>query len=77
MKSFLKTNVIKYALVLFSILTATQSFAQNVVDSDLSNGAGSNSGHSHTGFFIAIVLLLVLSVVLAYTNIGKSKSDSE
>ncbi|WP_423149562.1 hypothetical protein [Rubrolithibacter danxiaensis] len=71
MKSLFKKPAI--LIILFTLVSSANTFAQNAVDSDLSNLAGSNSGHDHTGMYIFIVLLLVLSVVVAYFGDNKKK----
>ena len=55
-----------FLTVLFATIFVFHSLAQNVVDSDISNSAGSNEGKDQLGMYIFIVLLLVLSVVVAY-----------
>jgi hypothetical protein len=54
------------SMMVFAVFFVMQSFATNPVDSDLSNSAGSNEGKDQLGMYIFIVLLLVLSVVVAY-----------
>jgi ABC-type branched-subunit amino acid transport system permease subunit len=54
--------------LVFAAFSITQSFAGYIADSDLSNSAGSNEGQNQTGMYIFIVLLLVLSVVVAYAK---------
>ena len=58
MKSLAKK--IFYTL-LFLGFTVTNSFAVNVADSDISNTAGSNSGHQNVSPFILVVLFLILA----------------
>ena len=64
----LKSSGIKksFFTILFAMIFVCRSAAQNVVDSDLSNSAGTNEGKDQLGMYIFIVLLLVLSVVVAY-----------
>jgi hypothetical protein len=52
--------------LLLMVVSIQNSSAINAVDSDLSNFAGSNEGRDQLGMYIFVVLLLVLSVVLAY-----------
>jgi hypothetical protein len=64
---FLKSGIAKkVSLILIFLTSVYSSFAINAVDSDLSNFAGSNEGRDQLGMYIFVVLLLVLSVVLAY-----------
>ncbi len=64
----LKSSGIKksFFTILFAMIFVCRSVAQNAVDSDLSNSAGTNEGKDQLGMYIFIVLLLVLSVVVAY-----------
>jgi hypothetical protein len=64
LKSFSAKKII--AALLLVVASMHNSFAINAVDSDLSNFAGSNEGRDQLGMYIFVVLLLVLSVVLAY-----------
>ena len=64
LKSFLTKTVT--LTLLFTGVSMFNSFAINAVDSDLSNYAGSNEGSDQVGMYIFVVLLLVLSVVMAY-----------
>lgn len=68
----------KAALSIFAILlTVFNSFAGNPVDSDMSNTAGTNSGNSHLEIYLFIVALLVLVVVVAYTQKGRNSAPEE
>ncbi|PWG82392.1 hypothetical protein DDR33_00540 [Pararcticibacter amylolyticus] len=58
MKSVLKK--VFYTL-LFLGFSVCNSFAVNVADSDISNTAGSNSGHINISPFILVVLFLLLA----------------
>lgn len=64
LKSFLNKKA--SLTFLFIVGSIYSSFAINAVDSDLSNFAGSNEGRDQLWMYIFVVLLLVLSVVLAY-----------
>lgn len=47
--------------ILFLGFSAYNSYAVNVADSDISNTAGSNSGHINVSPFILVVLFLLLA----------------
>lgn len=56
----------QYSLILVLAALVTPAFADNVVDSDLSNFAGTNAGHTQIGIYIFILLLLALAVFFAF-----------
>jgi hypothetical protein len=60
----------------FIAVSASSAFSQNAFDSDMSNSAGSNAGNEHTGFFICIVLFIILPIFVAYFGGKKKNSDS-
>lgn len=53
-------------------LGSVQAFAVNVADSDISNTAGSNSGHSNISPFILVVLFLLLAAFAPFYTSKKS-----
>ncbi len=61
-----------YTLV-FLGFSAGGSFAINVADSDLSNTAGSNSGHQNVSPFILVVIFLLLAATAPFYT--KKKKD--
>jgi len=56
----------QFGLTLLLALLVLPSFADNVVDSDLSNFAGTNAGHTQVGIYVFILLLLALAVFFAF-----------
>lgn len=70
MKSVIR--VFFYTL-LFVSAGLMNSFAVNAVDSDLSNTAGSNSGHINVSPFILVVVFLVLAATAPFYT--KRKRD--
>lgn len=66
----LKNILSSYKVVVFtliiSILSTVDTSARNVVDSDMSNTAGSNLGKSHLDIYLFIVGMLVLCLVIPY-----------
>ena len=56
----------QYGLVLVLAALVSPSFADNVIDSDLSNYAGTNAGHTQVGIYVFILLLLALAVFFAF-----------
>lgn len=64
----LKSSGIKksFFTVLFAMIFVFRAAATNVVDSDLSNSAGTNEGKDQLWMYLFIVSFLVLSVILAY-----------
>ncbi len=75
MKLYLK-NFKKFILTgAFTAVFTSSALAQNAFDSDSSNSAGSNAGNDHTGFFIFIVLLIILPIFVAY--FGGQKKNSK
>lgn len=52
--------------LLFMAFGAASSFAVNVADSDLTNTAGSNSGHQNISPFILVVLFLLLAATAPF-----------
>jgi len=53
-------------LTLLLAALVSPSFADNVVDSDQSNFAGTNAGHTQVGIYVFILLLLALAVFFAF-----------
>lgn len=47
--------------IAFLLAGVTNSFAVNVADSDISNTAGTNSGHSNIFPFLLVVIFLLLA----------------
>lgn len=58
-------NKVFYTLV-FLCFSVVNSFAVNVADSDISNTAGSNSGHQNIAPFILVVLFLLLAATAPF-----------
>ena len=56
----------------FILFAAYNSFALDVIDSDLSNSAGSNSGKDHAGMYFFICLFLVLAAIVPYLENKRS-----
>jgi len=56
----------QFSLTLLLAALVSPSFADNVIDSDLSNFAGTNAGHTQIGIYVFILLLLALAVFLAF-----------
>ncbi len=71
----LSKNVKTVCLTLvLSVMSAVSALANNPIDSDLSNTAGSNSGKSHLDIYLFIVALLVICVIIPYWE-DKRKSN--
>lgn len=70
-----------YKAVLFTLVltffNTLNTFAGNVIDSDMSNTAGSNLGNSHLDIYIFIIALLILCLVIPYwEDKQKAKKNS-
>lgn len=70
----MKTVVRKaFYTLLFLGFSVCSTFATNVADSDISNTAGSNSGHQNVSPFILVVLFLILAATAPFYT--KKKRD--
>lgn len=58
-----KAVIFTLALTVFNSLN---TFAGNVIDSDMSNTAGTNLGNSHLDIYIFIIALLILCLIIPY-----------
>lgn len=63
MKSLFKKALYTFLLIASS---AYNSFAINVVDSDLSNTAGSNRGHENLTIYVFIIIFLILAATAPF-----------
>ncbi|WP_040298909.1 hypothetical protein [Arcticibacter svalbardensis] len=72
-------SLFKKILYTFLLITSVSysSFAVNVVDSDLSNTAGSNSGHSNATIYAFIVIFLILAATAPFYDKKAKKSSNE
>ncbi|WP_069658573.1 hypothetical protein [Arcticibacter eurypsychrophilus] len=71
-------SLLKKLLYTFLLITSISysSFAVNVVDSDLSNTADSNSGHSNATIYAFIVIFLILAATAPfYDKKGKKNTN--
>ncbi|HXH98907.1 MAG TPA: LPXTG cell wall anchor domain-containing protein [Sphingobacteriaceae bacterium] len=66
---------IKYSLLFFAAIFLTHIIvhAQNVVDSDLSNNAGTNKNFSEQWWLFGIIGLIVLVILVAYSRKKRRK----
>ena len=63
----MKLLVNKYLLLLITgLISSLNVFAQNVVDSDLSNNAGTNKNFSGEWWLFGVIGLVVLVFLVAY-----------
>jgi hypothetical protein len=74
MKSLVKKLL--YTL-LFITSVSYSSFAVNVVDSDLSNTAGSNSGHENLTIYMFIIVFLILAATAPFYDKKSKKRTNE
>lgn len=72
-------SIFKKLLYTFLLITSISysSFAVNVVDSDLSNTAGSNSGHENLTIYAFIVVFLILAATAPFYDKKNKKSTNE
>jgi hypothetical protein len=69
----MKVSIKKYLPVLVLTLSNLYLFAQNVVDSDLSNNAGTNKNFKAGWWLFALIGVVLLSFYIAYHRRKKRK----
>lgn len=62
---------------LFILAGITNSFAVNIADSDISNTAGSNSGHMNISPFILVVLFLLLAAAAPFYSKNTNTTEKK
>lgn len=70
----MKTLLKRVSLTFVALFIVLNTMAVNVVDSDMSNTAGSNAGNAHLGFYLAICALIIASVIMPF--IGKKEEKA-
>lgn len=61
----------------FILAGITNSFAVNIADSDISNTAGSNSGHMNISPFILVVLFLLLAATAPFYSKNTNTTEKK